>query len=107
MSPPYCKANLTSTKGDMLDRTDEGLRGRSLISLCGSKHLVHGVCWGDAQHLQLYRWIGTRARGLSMALHRHEKRHREHDGSENNGRARPIRPLGLAMKVQLTEHYVL
>ena len=39
------KAILGIVEGDALDRAREGLQGRSLISLCGSEHLVHGACW--------------------------------------------------------------
>ena len=38
------KAVLGIVEGDALDRAREGLQGRSLISLCGSEHLVHGAC---------------------------------------------------------------
>ena len=38
------EAALGIVEGDALDRAREGLQGRSLISLCGSEHLVHGAC---------------------------------------------------------------
>ena len=38
------KAILGIVEGDALDRACEGLQGRSLISGCGSEHLVHGAC---------------------------------------------------------------
>ena len=41
------KAILGIVEGDALDRAREGLQGRSLISLCGSEHLVHGACWEE------------------------------------------------------------
>jgi hypothetical protein len=41
------KAILGIVEGDALDRACEGLQDGSLISLCGSEHLVHGACQGE------------------------------------------------------------
>src|SRR4051812_45412089 len=42
------KAAFGIVEGDALDRAREGFEGRFLISLCRSKHLVHGACWEDS-----------------------------------------------------------
>lgn len=41
-----------------------------------------------------------------MALDGHQERRREHNGPEDDGRARPIRPPKFAMEVQLAEHCI-
>ena len=56
------EAALGIVEGDALDRAREGLQGRSLISLCGSEHLVHGACREDSQPLRLYRWMAPLTR---------------------------------------------
>lgn len=46
-------------------------------------------------------------RGTRQVSDRCNEGGRKHDGSNDDGSARPMGPLGLAMKIQLTEHVVL
>ena len=64
------KAVLGIVEGDALDRARQRLQGRSLISLCGSEHLVHGACRKDSQPLRLYRWMALLTRwSFSAPIH--------------------------------------